>query len=80
MKTRLNLTIEENLLHKIKSYAAKHKKSVSEIVEEYFEKLSNSSPGENIVDFMQGFKKSDIPEDWDLTEKYYEEKGKKYGF
>lgn len=80
MKTRLNLTIEENLLQKIKSYAARHKKSVSEIVEDYFEKLSSSAKDESIVDFMKRFEKSNLPEDWDLTEKYYEEKGKKYGF
>ena len=80
MKTRLNLTIEENLLQKIKSYAARHKKSVSEIVEDYFEKLSSSAKDESIVDFMKRFEKSNLPEDWDLTEKYYEEKGRKYGF
>lgn len=38
MKTRLNLTIEENLLQRMKAYASRKHISLSELVEGYFEK------------------------------------------
>ena len=40
MSTKLNLTLKESTVRRIKIYAEKHKVSVSRIAEEYFEKLT----------------------------------------
>ena len=40
MKTKINLTIENETLRKIKLYALEHQVSVSSLVEDYFEKLT----------------------------------------
>ena len=44
MKKRLNITIEENLLDKIKTYAGRNDKSISSLVEEHFESLVKPKP------------------------------------
>ena len=46
MKARVNLTIEESVLHDTKLYAEKQGTSVSELVEEYLKKVT---PEQNIV-------------------------------
>jgi len=40
MKARLNLTIDETLLARIKSYSENKKVSISELVEQYFYSIS----------------------------------------
>ena len=40
MSTKLNLTLKESTVRRIKIYAEKHKVSVSRIAEEYFEMLT----------------------------------------
>lgn len=40
MTTKLNLTLKEATVRRIKIYAEKHKLSVSKIAEDYFEKLT----------------------------------------
>lgn len=79
MKAKLNLTIEDNLLAKIKRYAAKRKTSVSELVEAYFISLTTASKKPNIVDLMDATKKPNIELPNDLTTSYYEERKEKYG-
>ena len=39
MTTKLNLTIEEELVHQIKRYAKKNNRSVSELVEDHFKSI-----------------------------------------
>jgi hypothetical protein len=79
MKAKLNLTIDENLLGKIKRYAASRKTSVSELVEAYFRSLTSASKKRNIVEMMDAMKKPaiDLPED--LKTAYFEEQKEKYG-
>lgn len=82
MKTRLNLTIEEDLLQKVKRYASNKKVSISNLVEDYFKNLSKSDKQENIVDLMKRIGHTEIehiPENIDYKEEYYKEKAKKYG-
>jgi len=82
MKTRLNLTIEDSLLSKIKFYARKRHTSVSGLVEDYFKNLSMTSKDEkNIMDLVDDLPKPriKIPEG-DLKELYYEDRKEKYGF
>jgi hypothetical protein len=71
MKTRVNLTIEENLLAHVRVYAAKRGESISEIVESYFSTIIASSMYKNIVDLINELKKPDIDENIDLKKEFY---------
>ncbi|MCS5488850.1 MULTISPECIES: DUF6364 family protein [Algoriphagus] len=86
MKKRLNITIDEKLLEKIKQYAAKEETSISSLVEEHFEKLVSRKTGlpegMSLVEYMRSLPKSKIefPEDFDWKEEYYKAKAKKLGY
>jgi len=86
MKKRLNITIEENLLDKIKTYADQNDTSISSLVEEHFEALIKPKPklknGMTLVEYMKSLPKSkvDYPEGHDWKEEIYKERAKKYGF
>lgn len=80
MKSKLNLTIEDTLLAKIKRFAAKRKTSVSELVEAYFTKVTKASKRPNIVELMDSTEKPSIELPDDLIAAYYEERKEKYGF
>ena len=80
MKTRLNLTIEDRLLAKMKIYAKRQGKSVSVLVEEYFESLTRPAKRRNIVDRVGELEKPEIDPSIDLKELFYRDQAKKYGF
>ena len=80
MKARLNLTIEESLLNKVKVYAEKKQSSVSQLVEEYFKSLTKKTKKKSIIDLIESLPKPDIDPNLDLKKMYYEENAKKYGF
>ncbi|MBS1504165.1 MAG: hypothetical protein JST32_19000 [Bacteroidetes bacterium] len=80
MKTRVNLTIDENVLHDAKLYAEKHGVSVSEIVEEYLKKITRPVKRRTIIDMIEEFGPSTIDPKADLKELYYQERAEKYGF
>ncbi|WP_439474675.1 DUF6364 family protein [Algoriphagus formosus] len=84
MKKRLNITIDEKLLEKIKQYAAKEETSISSLVEEHFEKLvgrrTGLPEGMSLVEYMRSLPKFDFPEDFDYKEEYYKAKAKKLGY
>lgn len=82
MKARLNLTIEEDLLSKIKIYAAEKRVSVSELVEQYFTSIAKPAKKSNLIDLVKSLPKVDLgyDDDVDLKKQYYEERASKYGF
>ena len=84
MKKRLNITIDAELLDKIKRYADKEEKSISSLVEEHFEKLisrkTGLTEGMSLVEYMQSLPKFDFPENFDYKEEYYKAKAKKLGY
>ncbi|TKK67168.1 ribbon-helix-helix protein, CopG family [Ilyomonas limi] len=80
MKARLNLTVDEELLDKVRVYAEKKQKSISQIVEEYFSKITKEPKKESIIDLIESLPKPNIDPDIDLKKTYYEENRKKYGF
>lgn len=80
MKTRLNLTVEESLLSRIKHYASKKNTSVSELVETFFKSVLKPTRQENIIDMVEKIKKPHISESADLKEEYYHGQKKKHGF
>ena len=80
MKTRLNLTIEEKLLYRIKQYAAGKNTSVSELVETYFKTIARPGRRNNIIKEVERLKKPALGVDADLKELFYLDQSKKYGF
>ncbi len=80
MKVRLNLTIEDRLLDKIKRYAANKQTSVSELVENYFRNITQPSRRKNIIDLIENLEKPSLDEDRGLKKAYYEDRKKKSGF
>ncbi len=80
MKAKLNLTIEQNLLSQMKQYAANQRRSISEIVEDYFRTVSSNKKKESFVEMIDKLPKPSINPDIDLTEEYYKAKASKYGF
>ncbi len=79
MKTRLNLTIDGNLLDNIKAYASSEKTSVSELVENYFKTIAKPTRRKNIISLVEKLEKPNIDAKADLKELFYEEQSKKYG-
>ena len=86
MTKKLNLTIEENLLEKIKAYAESKDRSISDLVQEHFETLVKPRPtlpnGMTLVEYMKSLPKSKIefPEGMDWKDEYYRAKAKKWGY
>ncbi len=83
MKKRLNITVNEMLIEKMKQCADQHDPSISSIVEDYFETLikpkSKLKKEMSLVDFVESLPKVDLPKDWNWKEIYFKAKAKKYG-
>lgn len=80
MKTRINLTIDESLLDKIKHYASSKERSVSDLVESYFRSvIDHVSQKKSLVNMIEDLPKPEIEERGDLKKRYMEERREKYG-
>jgi hypothetical protein len=77
MKSRLNLTIDKNLLKNTKQYAEKHHISISELAENYFRSITKPTKRETIIDIIGKLDKPNIDPTADLKELYY--KDQKHG-
>lgn len=80
MKARLNLTIEEHMLERIKAYAASKGVSISELVEEYFAALTRPTRKKDIISLVDKLDAPSIDISGDLKKMYYENQAGKYGF
>lgn len=82
MKARLNITVEETLLQKVKSYAAQHESSVSQLVEDYFEIITQQRVKPSLLDVLKTLPKTKVeyPENFDFKKEYNEARKGKYGF
>ncbi len=82
MKTRLNITVEETLVEKAKAYAAEKDLSLSQLVEDYFERIVTKQRRPSLLDVLDKLPKSEsqYPEDFDFKKEYLEERKAKYGF
>ena len=80
MKARLNLTIDETLLSRIKKYSESNKISISELVEQYFKSISKPVKKESIIDIVERLKPTKFNVDADLKQHFYEDQAGKYGF
>ncbi|MDR2283486.1 MAG: DUF6364 family protein [Sphingobacterium sp.] len=82
MKSRINLTIDETLLDKVKHYASLKQRSVSDLVESYFRSVIETSDAKknSFVDLIDDLPKANLPEEIDLKKQYAAENAEKYGF
>ena len=83
MKKRINLTIRAELIDRMKRYADLQETSISNIVEEHFQKLLAPTPKlhkPSLLDFVKGLPKSkvDYPKDFDFKKEYYATKAQEY--
>lgn len=84
MKKRLNLTVNKDLVKKMKKYADLQETSISRIVEEHFEELLKRPsilPKEvSLVEYVKTLPKSKVvyPKDFDFKKEYYKEKARRY--
>lgn len=81
MKSKINLSIDEKLVYKIKAYAEENNISVSELVEQYFKTKVEPVKRNNLIELVKSLPKVKLPygDDVDLTKQYYEEKASEYG-
>jgi hypothetical protein len=79
MKSRLNITIDEKLIKRVKVYAGKNKVSVSELVESYFRQLVKPAGRQSIIDVVEKMDVPEIPDEVDLVNEYHRDMEKKYG-
>lgn len=81
MKTRLNLTIDDNVLESMKYYAQKKGESISEIVENYFTTIiKKKKRRKNILQLVEELEPPVIDSKADLKDLFYKEQAKKHGF
>lgn len=73
MKSRLNLTIEDSLLKSTKLYAEKHNTSISELTQNYFERITKPVRKKSIIDLVEELPKPKIDVNADLKELYYQD-------
>ena len=79
MKTRVNLTIEKNVLTKAKQYAAEINESLSELVETYLKGLEKKRSSESLIDYIDKLEIPKISSDLDFKKEYYLDRAEKYG-
>lgn len=82
MKARINLTIDETLLDKVRHYASLKQRSISDLVESYFRSCIDASETKksSFVDLVEDLPKANLPEEIDLKKQYAAENAAKYGF
>lgn len=82
MKARLNITIEEELVYKIKSYAEKHQSSVSQLIEDYFKTIVKKPKRKSLLDVIEELPKpkAKYRDDFDFKKEYFNDRAEKYGF
>jgi hypothetical protein len=80
MKNRLNITISDHLLHQIKKYAHRHNTSISQLVEDFFTRLTRPPKKKNILEVINDLPRPKLKRAGDLKQKYYRDQRKKYGF
>ena len=72
MDTKLTLKLEQNIIEKAKDYAKSHRTSLSKIIENYLQKITNDNEEKDkitpLVKSLSGI--IDLPKDFDLKKEY----------
>ncbi len=78
MKARLNLTIENDLLANVKKYAKEKGSSVSDLVEQYFKKLTVTEPRKSkLFEMVNNLPAVEYPKDYNFKQEYHKAKATK---
>lgn len=80
MKERVSLRIDKELLVAMKKYAASKRKSVSELVEDYFRSATRRVPRRTILEIMDEQEKPLLYRKADLKQLFYRQQEGKHGF
>lgn len=80
MKSRLNITIEEELLDRAKKYADKKNSSLSQIIETYLKSITKPASKKTVIDLLSELPKPKGNFENISKDKYYKDRTTKYGF
>lgn len=80
MKAKLHLTIDPDILERIKAYAAARQISISELVECYFKNLISNAGKPHVIHPSDKLHPDDTERDTVLRDLYHKERKHKYGF
>ena len=79
MDTKLTIKLEENIIQKAKDYAKSHKTSLSKLIENYFQKITEESENEKITPLVKSLSGIiDLPENYDHKKEYADHLANKY--
>ena len=79
MTTKLTLSIDEKVIEKAKRISRQQGKSLSKMVEEYLDSLSNKNEGQtSVVQKLSGILKDKVPADVDWKKEKMDYLKKKY--
>ena len=79
MKTKVNLTIEHDVLIRAKQYAMEANESLSGLVEDYLRSLEKSKNTKSFVEYVENLEVPSIAADFDFKKEYYKDTSEKYG-
>jgi hypothetical protein len=79
MKTKVNLTIEHDVLIRAKQYAMEANESLSGLVEDYLRSLEKSKNTKSFVEYVENLEVPSIAANFDFKKEYYQDKSEKYG-
>jgi hypothetical protein len=74
MKSRIILTIENNVLLKAKKYVSERNLSLSNLVEDYLRSLEKSKNTKSFVKHVENLEVPSIAADFDFKKEYYNSK------
>ena len=80
MKTRLNLSIDTDLVKKMKAYALQKQTSISDLVDQFFRSVIKNRKRKSVVDLVEALDVASMPQSADLKEMFYLDQSAKYGF
>ncbi|MFI5163244.1 MAG: DUF6364 family protein [Sphingobacteriales bacterium] len=76
----MSLTINAEVLNRAKIYAEENGENLSGMIEKHLVTLTSATKAKTIFDMVEEFGLSTINPKANLTELYYKERVKKYGF
>ena len=79
MKSKLNITIDADILTQMKKHSVHQNKSISEIVENYFRAVLTPKPKGSFIEMIDKLPKSSADASINLKEEYYKAKAEKHG-
>lgn len=80
MKKKLNISIDEELMKKVKIYATKNKLSLTKLVEDYLLEVTKNITKKELKELEQKTYPTPSQNLDEIKESYFQYQAKKYGF